>query len=107
MTLTPTLEIGGLVPNPIDVIYTATAGVMIKDLRYLCVANAPQTVVTYVTQSAGTRQHYATGELTLAGYRQVLPEKGQTLCLNAGDIIDAVATTAASVEWTMSDLVST
>lgn len=111
MTLTPSLEVGGLVSNTLaagaGVIYTALSGVMVKDLRYFCTANAPQTVVTYVTKSTGTREHYSTAELTLVGYRQTLPEKGQTLCLNVGDIIEAVATSAASVEWAMSDLVST
>lgn len=112
MTLTPTLEIGGQVSNTLAggaaIIYTGASSVMVKDLRYFCIANAPQTVITYVTKAAGgSREHYATAELSLIGYRQVLPEKGQTLCLNIGDIIEAVATTSASVEWAMSDLVST
>jgi hypothetical protein len=109
VTLLPTLETGGAVSNTLTggaaVIYTAASGVMVKDLRYICTANAPQTIQTYLTKLGQTRELVAQGVLS-QGWRQVLPEKGQTWCLNTGDIIEAVTTTSASVTWDMSDLVS-
>lgn len=109
MTLTPTLEPGGLVSDTLaldaGIIYTATSPVMIKDLVFINTNATPQVVLLYETKAGGSRALRSTATLQ-QNWRQVLPEKGQTFCLGVGDILEAITTTASAVTWSMSDLVT-